>query len=109
MSDLTELQNHLKLLESNVEFKKKVDRLFMNDDFKQVILKGYCEEEMQRQLSLAVCEKLSPETRELCNQLAKASAALKNYLEYIMMVGRTSEEDIPNVQEEILNLQKEEE
>ena len=104
MSELTELQTHLKLLKQQVELKNQTERLLANPDFKAVIEEGYCKAEMQRNMGLAVCEKLTSETRELCNQLAKASAALNNYIDTTLQIGRNAEEDINAVEERIQEL-----
>lgn len=106
MSDLTELQEHLGHLKKQVELKEQTERLLENNDFKEVILKGFCEDEMKRQLGLAVCERLPQDVRDLCNQLAKSSAALSNYLTTNVRIGMTAEEDIEQVQAQIEELQK---
>lgn len=104
MSELTELQNHLKLLNTQVDLKKKTERLMDNPDFKAVILDGFCRDEMQRNMGLAVCDKLPADTRDLCNQLAKASAALHNYLNVNIQLGINAEEDIEAVNTRIEEL-----
>lgn len=101
MSNRQELQQYLTGLKEQVKFKQAIDRLYINEDFKEVILKGFCEDEMKRTLGLAVAENINPETRELCNQLAKASAALTNYLELHTRYGLMAEEEIPNVEEQL--------
>lgn len=101
MSNRQELQQYLNGLKAQVEFKKAIDRLYINEDFKEVILKGYCEDEMKRALGMAVAQNIDPQTRELCNQLAKAGAALNNYLELHTRYGLMAEEEIPNVEEQL--------
>ena len=98
MSSMTELQEnleHLEVLKKQVELKNMVERLRDNPDYQTIIQKGFCEEEMQRNLGLAVCDKLPAETRELCVNLAKASATLDNYLNTVVRNGLLAEEDIP--------------
>lgn len=101
MSNRLELQNYLLGLKEQVRFKQAIDRLYMNEDFKEVILKGFCEDEMKRTLGLSVAENINPQTRELCNQLAKSSAALHNYLDLHTRYGLMAEEEIPNVEEQL--------
>lgn len=105
MSDLTEFQNQLKLEKQQVELKNMVERLRNNSDYQTIIQKGFCEEEMQRNLGLAVCDKLPAETRDLCTNLAKASAALDNYLNTVVRTGLIAEDDIPSTEAAIEELQ----
>ena len=60
---------------------------------------------MQRNMGLAVCERLPADVRELCNQMAKASAALHNYLQTVIQLGNNAEEDIKEVDEKIQYLE----
>lgn len=110
MSNRQELQQYLAGLKEQVKFKQAIDRLFINEDFKEVILKGFCEDEMKRTLGLAVSENMPEQTRELCNQLAKSSAALTNYLELHTRYGLMAEQEIPDVEEQLASpeLDKEE-
>lgn len=105
MSDLTELQEHLAHLKKQVELKNQVQRLLGNADFQAVIMKGFCEDEMRRQMGLAVCDRLPADVRELCNQLAKSSAALDNYLDTSIRIGTSAEDDIEEVETQIQELQ----
>lgn len=104
MSQLTELQDYLKILGKQVKLKEQAERLLENEDFKEVILKGFCEQELSRCMQLAVAENISAEQRELYIQLAKASATLDNYLNTIVVLGRTAEEDMDEVQKQIEDL-----
>nr|DAH32838.1 MAG TPA: hypothetical protein [Caudoviricetes sp.]DAH94603.1 MAG TPA: hypothetical protein [Caudoviricetes sp.] len=104
MSELTELQETLVECNKRAELKKAVERLMLNPDFKKVIQEGYIEQEMQRHLSLAICDKLSSEDRELNNNLAKSAVALSNYLDTTIQFGRIAEEDIEQINERIEQL-----
>ena len=104
MSQLTELQDYLMVLEKQVKLKKSVETLMENPDFKEIIIKGFCEDEMARCMQMAVYEKSTAEQRELYTQLAKASAAFDNYLNTIVVVGRIAEEDKEEVQKQIEDL-----
>lgn len=104
MSQLTELQDYLKVLGKQVQLKKMVESLMENNDFKEVILKGFCQDEMTRCMQMSVYEKATAEQRELYIQLAKASAALDNYLNTIVVLGRTAEEDMDEIQKQIEDL-----
>ena len=101
MSQLTELQDYLKILGKQVKLKEQTERLLENEDFKEVILKGFCEQELSRCMQLAVAENISAEQRELYIQLAKASATLDNYLNTLLVLGRNAAEDIDTVQQQI--------
>lgn len=101
MSELTELQEELKVQESIVATKDAVERLLNNADFKKIILEGYIKDEMHRHMTLAICDKLSVEDRELNNSLAKSAAALSNYLETLVQMGRIAEEDVAQLGEQI--------
>jgi hypothetical protein len=101
MSELTELQEELKVQEGIVATKDAVERLLNNADFKKIILEGYIKDEMHRHMTLAICDKLSVEDRELNNSLAKSAAALSNYLETLVQMGRIAEEDVAQLGEQI--------
>ena len=104
MSEVNELNLHLKELERLIKRKRAVEALQSNNDFQDIILEGFCHHEMERCLGLAVCEKVPPETRELCNQMAKASATLKNYLDLIVQSGVWAEDEINEVKDRIEEL-----
>lgn len=104
MSQLTELQDYLKILGKQVKLKEQAERLLENEDFKAVILKGFCEDELARCMQLSVAEKLSADQRELYMQLAKSSAALDNYLNTLIILGRNAVEDTDEVQQQIEQL-----
>lgn len=106
MSQYAELQAHIDLLKRQIKLKQQVEVLMTEQNFKDVILKGFCEDEMHRNMSLVVCDKLPVETRELCNNLAKASAALNNYLNTTIQLGITAEEDLEAAELALLNLEK---
>lgn len=105
MSDLNELREHLASLKKVAALGEQVERLKLNNDFNEIIVKGFCDEEMKRCMSLAVCEKLRQEQRELANNMAKASAALTNYLYTILRNANIAREDIADVQDAILELE----
>ena len=105
MSELTELQEELKVQESLVQTKEAVTRLLNNADFQKIIMEGYIKDEMHRHMTLAICDKLSVEDRELNNSLAKSAAALSNYLETIIQMGRIAEEDVEQINDRIEELQ----
>lgn len=105
MSELTELQEELKVQEGLVASKDAVERLLNNGDFKKIILDGYIKDEMHRHMSLAICDKISVEDRELNNNLAKSAAALSNYLETIIQMGRIAAEDVAQINDRIEEVQ----
>lgn len=105
MSDLSELREHLTSLQKTVVIGEQVKRLKLNRDFDEIIAQGFCTDEMKRCMSLAVCEKLPQETRELANNMAKASAVLDNYLKTLEQFAQLAQRDIEEVQEAILNLE----
>ena len=84
MSDLSELREHLTSLQKTVAIGEQVKRLKLNRDFD---------------------EKLPQETRELANNMAKASAVLDNYLKTLEQFAQLAQRDIEEVQETILNLE----
>ena len=104
MSEVTELQDHLKVLSKQVKLKEQVKRLLDNEDFKDVILTGFCKDEMARCMKLAVYDKISADQRDLYIQLAKSSAALDNYLNTLIILGNIAEEDMNEVQQQIEEL-----
>lgn len=104
MSEKAELQKHIEVLKKQIKLKDQTELLTNNQDFIDVILKGFCEEEMQRNMGLAVCSKLPLETRELCNNLAKASAALNNYLTTVIQIGTNAIEDLEHAQQALIEL-----
>ena len=105
MSDLTELQEELKVCEESVQTMEAATRLLNNADFKKVILEGFIKDEMHRHMTLAICDKISAEERDLNNNLAKSAAALSNYLETIMQMGRIAQEDVTAINDQIESLQ----
>lgn len=104
----SELQEHIAYLKKQIEMKDATETLMNDSRFKMVILKGFCENEMHRNMGLAVCDKLPIETRELCNNLAKASAVLNNYLNTNIQLGITAQEDLEQAEEALLSLDEEE-
>ena len=104
MSQVTELQDYLKILGKQVKLKEQTKRLLDNEDFKEVILTGFCQDEMSRCMQLAVREKMTADQRELYIQLAKSSAALDNYLNTLITIGNIAEEDMNEVQQQIEEL-----
>lgn len=108
MSDLSEFQEQAKHLREQIELKNQTEALLLDPKFTKIILKGFCEDEMQRNMGLAVCETVTPDIRELCNNLAKASAALNNYLNTIITMGRYAEEALEEVETTIQELQMKE-
>lgn len=104
MSDLTELQKHLNLLNKQVKLKEQTERLLDNEDFKAVVINGFCSDEVKRNLGMAVCSTAPKELRDLCDQLAKAGAALQNYLNTNIRLGINAEEDIKEVESQIEEL-----
>ena len=105
MSELNELREHLASLKKVVTLGEQVKRLKLNNDFDEIINKGFCDEEMKRCMSLAVCEKLTQEQRELANNMAKASAALTNYLYTLVRQAEIARQDIEDIQDAILELE----
>lgn len=101
MSELAELQDHLKFLKKQVELKESVEFLMNNRQFNDVIIQGFCNDELKRTLGMAVKEGQTPEMRALYEQLAKSSAALTNYLNTTIQLGRTAEEDATEVDAQI--------
>ena len=108
MNTLSELQQHSEVLKKQIRLAKQVRLLKENPDFIDVILKGFCEDEMRRYMSLAVCEKLPQDVRELCNTSAKASAILDNYLASTIQLGANAEDDLVELDKQIQELQLEE-
>lgn len=108
MPTKSELQEHIAYLKKQIAMYKDTEILMKDQRFKNVILKGFCEDEMHRNMGLAVCDKLPLETRELCNNLAKASAALNNYLNTNIQFGITAEEDLEEAEEALLQIEGEE-
>jgi len=102
----SELQEHIAYLKKQIELKNATETLMADSRFKAVILKGFCEEEMHRNMGLAVCDKLPVETRELCNNLAKASAVLHNYLNTNIQLGITAQEDLEQAEEMLLSVEE---
>lgn len=109
MTSKSELQEHIEHLKTQISLYKDTEILMKDPRFKKVILKGFCEEEMHRYMGLAICDKVSAETRELCNNLAKASAALTNYLNTVIQLGITAEDDLVAAEEALIQLQGDEE
>jgi hypothetical protein len=105
MSELHDLEEHVKVLKKQIELKNQTEILLDNQEFKAVILQGFCEDEMHRNMGLSVCDKLPLDIRELCNNLAKASAALHNYLNTTIQLGVNAEEDLEVTESRILELQ----
>ena len=109
MSNKIELQQYRDQLKEQIKVKEAITRLSQNEDFIKKKKKGFCENEMQRTLGLAVSERINPETRELCNQLAKASAALQNYLHTQVHFGTLAEEELSSVEEQLASPELDEE
>lgn len=105
MSELTELQEHLSLLKKQVELRDQLFRLRNNNDFISVITEGFCKEELQRHMGMAVCERISSDDRELHNQLAKASSTLENYFVTLIQFGNNAEQDIALVEDRIKEIE----
>lgn len=94
MSELNELQEHRKALQEMIDKGNRLKLLKANPLFEEFIEKGFCTEEMKRTLGLAMSERLKFEDRELCNQMAKAGAALQNYLNFIAQRASMAEQDL---------------
>ena len=105
MSDLTELQNQLKILKDAVSYGEKVKLLKSNSLFKEIILQDFCIKEMQRCAGLAVSEKVNPDLRNLANEMSKAGAVLTNFLNYIETAGNVAAGEISEVEDEIVKLE----
>lgn len=104
MSQLTELQEYLKVLSKQIEFKDQVNRLLENPDFKSIILEGFCKDEMTRCMQLAVSDRISPDLRDVYLQMAKSSATLENYLNTLIVLGTNAVEDKEEVSQQIESL-----
>lgn len=104
MTELSELQEHKKELLSVIERADMVERLQNNKDFQEIILKGFCTEEMKRCLSLAIAENADASLRELGNQMAKSSMVLERYLATIQNFGNIAKTELPEIDEEIESL-----
>lgn len=105
MSELTELQEQKKILDAIIAFGDKAERLENNADFKDVILEGYCVNEMKRCMSLAVAEKADPSLRELALQMAKSAATLENFLALLKQQSAIAKGDLEEVSNSILELE----
>jgi len=109
MSEVKEMEDYIKSLQEDIERKQKVDRLFCNQDFIDIIKNGFCRDEMMRYQTLSVSEKVKSEERELFQKLAGASGVLINYLDFITQRGVLAEEDIEGAKDnlEMLRASKE--
>lgn len=104
MTEVEELEQQVIDLKETIAFGESVKTLESNPDFIKVIIEGYCQKEMARNLGLAVSDKLDTGTRELCNQLAKSPAALKNYLVFALQRAEMAEEDLELVENHLEEL-----
>ena len=101
MTHLSELQEQKKIIEDVINNAEKVNRLFNNSDFKNIILTGFCTDEMKRCMSLAVAENVDASLRDLGNQMAKASSVLEKYLNLQKQYGEIAKNDLEEINKEI--------
>lgn len=108
MSEVKELEIYITQLKSIIDLSEKLKRLEANPDFREIIQKGFCKDEMARYLGLAVSDKVSADNRDLYNRLAQASAALDSYLAFIRLRGQQARDELPEVEDQFEQLKTQE-
>lgn len=108
MSDLKSLENQLNEARHLVQLKAKFERLLVNPDFQELIMRGYCYEECARAVKMSIDLNVSKEQREDALRVAQASGYLEKYIQTLVSFGNTAERDIPALIEQIENARVEE-
>lgn len=102
MSNLVELERQLNEQEKVVALLPKLERLFSNPDFVDVIQKGFCESEVIAYLSNSTeVDRIRPEQREESLEFAKAGVNLKRWFQLQYQKIQIAQNEIANLRQEM--------
>jgi len=83
-------------LRKQVELSQALNRLMNNPDFKKVILKGFCEEEVI-QLNRQALREMTAEAKLIKSQQAQAGPVVENYLTRIENEGAQAKDSMSHL------------
>lgn len=106
MSEVTQLQKHLEDTIATKQLAEKALRLSVNPDFKDVILEAFCVRECARYAQLSADPSLDARGQADALALAQAAGHLRRFLSVIVQMGSKAENDIPSIQEAIVEAQQ---
>lgn len=102
MSEVAQLQQHLKDTIEARNLRDKALRLNSNPDFRDVILDLFCVKECARYAQLSADPNLSPVDQANSLALAQAAGHLRRFLSVITQMGNKADSDIPAIEEAIV-------
>lgn len=108
MSDLKALERQLEDNRELVRKKNIVEKLLMNAEFKEIIVKGYCVDDCARAIKASADFNVPKDQREDCVNLAQSAGYLEKYLQTICTHGYLAEKNIPEIIESIEFVRSEE-
>lgn len=84
-------------------------RLTQNQDFRKLILEGFCRDEVARLMSMATDPAITdPNVRASCLDAAKAGGVMKRFLARLIDQADEAERDIPQIEEMLAGARAEE-
>lgn len=108
MSEVKQLEQQLVNNQKLKDKRDAIERLYLNPDFRSVILDGFCLKDCANYVQLSVDLALSPESR--ADALAKAQAAghLQRYLHVELIKGSKAAQDEESLKAAIVEARAEE-
>lgn len=101
MSDIQDLEHHIKENEELVERKAMALRLYDNRDFKKLFVEGYFTTEAARLVQLSADPSLDTHQRADALNMAQATGHMKRYLSMMVQMGNHAERELPHARAEL--------
>jgi hypothetical protein len=104
MSDIQDLEQHIKDAEFLIERRKMAIRLSENHDFRVLFHEGYFKEDAARLVQLAGDPACDPQQRADALEMAKATGHAKRYLSMAIQMGFHAERELPEMHSTLAEL-----
>lgn len=108
MSQIADLQEHVKALEVLVERRDLALKLNENRAFRKLILEDFCVEECAKYAQASGDPALKPEDRKNALELAQAAGHIRRWLSVVVRMGNQAARDLEQTKQEIDEVNAEE-
>ena len=105
MTEVEQLKDLILQNQKLVDKQAKLLKLMTNDDFKDVILDGFCKDDLAEYLEVSVNTRIPEAARDNARGLATAGAYLRNWFDVVQQQATMAQSDIEKAKETIVDIE----
>lgn len=107
MSEIIKLEREIEETILAKAKKDRMERLLLNADFRELILKDFCTDECVRYVGMSISDKIDEDGRRDALGHAQAAGYLKNWIQVQCQIGNIGESKIPEMKDALAQLRAE--